>query len=193
MSRQVVVAGTAGGVGTTTVAALLFAGLQHEPSGAPVLQDRSSGELGLRLPEGDEVASLDGNVQLADHGSHALRCGADGNLWEVMVVVAPATARGLVDANEVLDAIEARHGKGRLRRVVVVLAAVFGWHRLGEGMHRLRERVGTRSVILLPQDLSLAAGGRVPLVRLSTHSERAQWQLVGVVRDRLRSTAPSGG
>jgi hypothetical protein len=42
-------------------------------------------------------------------------------------------------------------------------------------------------VILLPQDLTLAAGGRVPLVRLTTHSVRAQRQIASVVQDRLRS------
>jgi hypothetical protein len=47
--------------------------------------------------------------------------------------------------------------------------------------------VGTRSVILLPQDLSLAAGGRIPLIRLTTQTVRGQRQLASVLRERLRS------
>jgi hypothetical protein len=39
----------------------------------------------------------------------------------------------------------------------------------------------------LPQDLSLAAGGRIPLVRLSTQTLRAQRQVASVLRERLRS------
>ena len=49
------VAGTAGGVGTTTVVALIFAALSQDVLGAPQLYDHVAGELGLRLPEGDEV------------------------------------------------------------------------------------------------------------------------------------------
>ncbi len=54
-TTTVQVAGTAGGVGTTTVAALLFAALSQDVLGAPQLHDHAAGELGLRLPEGDDV------------------------------------------------------------------------------------------------------------------------------------------
>jgi hypothetical protein len=54
-TTMVQVAGTAGGVGTTTAAALIFAALSQDVLGAPQLYDHAAGELGLRLPEGDEV------------------------------------------------------------------------------------------------------------------------------------------
>ena len=65
----------------------------------------------------------------------------------------------------------------------MVAVGVFGRHRITAALRALGERVGSRSVILLPQDLTLAAGGRVPLVRLTTHSVRAQRQIASVLQD----------
>ena len=105
----------------------------------------------------------------------------------MLVLVTAATPAGSAAAERVLDQIVARHGAGQLRRVLVVAAGVFGRHRIGSQLRALGARAGTRSVILLPQDLSLAAGGRIPLVRLATHTVRAQLQLASVLRERLRS------
>ena len=80
-----------------------------------------------------------------------------------------------------------QHGSRALRRVLVTAVGVFGRHPISGLLRDLGRRVGTRSVILLPQDLSLAAGGRIPTIRLATHSVRAQRQLTSVVRERLRS------
>ena len=65
------VAGTAGGVGTTTVTALLFAALSQDVLGAPQLHDHAAGELGLRLPEGDDVRLVHPGLVLHDSGAHA--------------------------------------------------------------------------------------------------------------------------
>jgi hypothetical protein len=182
------VAGTAGGVGTTTVAALLFAALSQDVLGAPQLYDHAAGEFGLRLPEGDDVRLVNPGLALHDSGAHA--AAAVDRLAEphaVVVLVTAATPAGCAAAVRVLDEIVSRHGVSQLRRVLVAAVGVFGRHRIGPQLRTLGERVGTRSVILVPQDLSLAAGGRIPLVRLATHTVRAQRQLASVLRERLRS------
>jgi len=184
------VAGTAGGVGTTTVAALLFAALSQDVLGAPQLHDHAAGGLGLRLPEGDEVRLLNPGLALHDCGPHAavaMERLADPET--VLLLVTAATPAGCSAAERVLEAAVSLHGASQLRRVLVTAVGVFGRHRIGARLRALGDRVGTRSVISLPQDLSLAASGRIPLVRLATHTARAQLQLASVLRERLR--APS--
>jgi len=185
------VAGTAGGVGTTTVVALIFAALSQDVLGAPQLYDHAAGELGLRLPEGDEVRLVNPSLGLHDCGAHA--AAAVERLADpqtVLVLVTPATPGGCAAADRVLDEIVFRHGAHQLRRVLVAAVGVFGRHRISAQLRALGDRVGTRSVILLPQDLSLAAGGRIPLVRLTTQTVRGQRQLASVLRERLRSRGP---
>ncbi len=185
------VAGTAGGVGTTTVVALIFASLSQDVLGAPQLYDHAAGELGLRLPEGDEVRLVNPSLGLHDCGAHA--AAAVERLADpqtVLVLVTPATPGGCAAADRVLDEIVSRHGAYQLRRVLVAAVGVFGRHRISAQLRALGDRVGTRSVILLPQDLSLAAGGRIPLVRLTTQTVRGQRQLASVLRERLRSRGP---
>ena len=182
------VAGTAGGVGTTTVAALLFAALSQDVVGAPQLYDHAAGELGLRLPEGDDVRLVHPGLALHDSGAHAAAAVerlADPHA--VLVLVAAATPAGCAAADRVLDEVVTAHGASQLRRVLVAVVGVFGRHRISPQLRALGDRVGARSVILLPQDLSLAAGGRIPLVRLATYTVRAQRQLASVLRERLRS------
>jgi hypothetical protein len=182
------VAGTAGGVGTTTVAALLFAALSQDVLGAPQLYDHAAGELGLRLPEGDDVRLVHPGLALHDYGAHA--AAAVERLMDphaAVVLVTAATPAGCAAADRVLDEIVSAHGVSQLRRVLVAVVGVFGRHRIRPQLRTLGDRVGTRSVILLPQDLSLAAGGRIPLVRLATDTVRAQRQLASVLRELLRS------
>jgi hypothetical protein len=187
-TTMVQVAGTAGGVGTTTVAALIFAALSQDVLGAPQLYDHAAGELGLRLPEGDEVRLVNPSLGLHDCGAHAAAAVERLAVPDtVLVVVTAATAGGCAAADRVLDEIVARHGAGELRRVLVATVGAFGRHRIGSQLRALGDRVGTRSVILLPQDLSLAAGGRIPLVRLTTQTVRGQRQLASVLRERFRS------
>jgi hypothetical protein len=187
-TTMVQVAGTAGGVGTTTVAALIFAALSQDVLGAPQLYDHAAGELGLRLPEGDDVRLVNPGLGLHDCGAQA--AAAVERLADpqtVLILVTAATPVGCMAADRVLDAVVSVHGAGKLRRVLVTAVGVFGRHRVGAQLRGLGDRVGTRSVILLPQDLSLAAGGRIPLVRLATHTVRGQRQLASVLRERLRS------
>jgi hypothetical protein len=170
------------------VAALLFAALSQDVLGAPQLYDHAAGELGLRLPEGDDVRLVHPGLALHDSGAHA--AAAVGRLMDphaVLVLVTAATPAGCAAADRVLDEIVSAHGVSQLRRVLVAVVGVFGRHRIRPQLRTLGDRVGTRSVILLPQDLSLAAGGRIPLVRLATDTVRAQRQLASVLRELLRS------
>ena len=183
-TTDILVAGTSGGVGATTVAALLFAAMNSDPHGAPLLLDHSAGELGLRLPDGDDVAKVDSKLTLHDLGPHA--AAAVPRLADprtVLILVVPATPAGCAAAERVVAPVSER----QLRRVLVAAVGVFGRHRIGPRLQELGRRVGARSVILLPQDLALAAGGRIPSIRLATHTVRAQRQLASVLRERLRS------
>jgi hypothetical protein len=187
-TTMVQVAGTAGGVGATTVAALIFAALSQDVLGAPQLYDHAAGELGLRLPEGDDVRLVNPGLGLHDcgaQGAAAVERLADPHT--MLVLVTAATPAGCAAAERVLDAVVQLHGAGQLRRVLIAAVSVFGRHRIGSQLGALGDRVGTRSVILLPQDLSLAAGGRIPLIRLTTQTVRGQRQLASVLRERLRS------
>jgi hypothetical protein len=186
-TTQAIIAGTSGGVGTTTVAALLFAAMNPNGGGAPHLLDHSGGVLGLRLPEGDDVLSVNPAVVLIDLGPHALVEAVDRLRDErsLLVAVSAATPAGCAQAGQVLDAVQERYGASELRRVLLALVGVFGRHRIGRQVAALRTRVGARSVVLLPQDLSLAAGGRIPQVRLTTATRRAQRQLASVLHERL--------
>lgn len=183
-TTDILVAGTSGGVGTTTITALLFAAVSSDPRGAPLLLDHSAGELGRRLPDGDDVGQVDAGLALHDLGPHAaaaVRRLADPRT--LLILVVPATAGGHAAAKRVLGPVTSRE----LRRVLVAAVGVFGRHRIGPRLQELGHNVGTRSVILLPQDLALAAGGRIPPTRLATHTIRAQRQLASVLRERLRS------
>jgi hypothetical protein len=187
-TTTVQVAGTSGGVGTTTVAALLFAALSQDVLGAPQLYDHAAGELGLRLPEGDEVRLVNPSLSLHDCGAHAVAAVERlADPQSVLVLVTAGTPGGCDAAERILDEVVSRHGVSQLRRVLVAVVGVFGRHRIGPQLRALGGRVGTRSGILLPQDISLAAGGRIPMIRLTTQTVRAQRQLASVLRERLRS------
>jgi len=185
--RTVVVAGVAGGVGTTTVTALLFTQLSGES--VPRLIDHSGGDLGSRLTGGDDAPRVDHELTLHDLGAHA-----DGALLDLLddasvfgVVVAPTTPVGFADAQRVLACIRERHGVGGLRRVMLVVVGVFGEHRTTRSSEALQNEFGRRSLVVVPRDPALAAGGRVPLNRLTRESRRAQGELVSYLRERLAS------
>lgn len=184
-TTDILVAGTAGGVGTTTVAALVFAAMVSDELGAPLLLDHAAGELGLRLPDGDDVRLLNDRLALHDLGPHA-RVGV-GRLAErenLLVLVAPATPVGCAAVARLLEPLD---GQPRLQRLLVVLAGVFGRHRVGTQLAALGQRIGPRSVVVLPRDHALAAGGRIPTARLSTATVQAQRTLATVLRERLRA------
>lgn len=181
----VVVAGTAGGVGTTTVAALLFAAFGTIEG--PRLSDHSGGELGGRLPGGDDVLALSPEVALHDAGPHAFSAGLDrlAAPRDILLVVTPATPHGLAEAERALGEVRDRYGAAGLSRTVAVPVGVFGRHRLSRQIESLLESFGRRAVTTVPRDRALAAGGRIPANRLAAETRRAQRDLLANVRHRV--------
>ncbi|CAN5550577.1 hypothetical protein BH10ACT7_BH10ACT7_06060 [soil metagenome] len=186
-SNIVVVAGTAGGVGTTTITSLLFSSLARHSRGAPQLLDHSGGDLGLRLPEGDDVTVVDPSWEIRDLGQHALDAGVEllADPEVLLVIVAPATLAGVTVAERALGDIKDRFGASGVRQSIVTLVGVFGRHSLRPATERLQNTYGRGLLVVFPQDTSLAAGGRVPLSRLSADTARAQSKLVTLVLDRM--------
>lgn len=184
-TTDVLVAGTAGGVGVTTVTALLFAALSEDPAGAPLLLDHSAGELGLRLPSGDEVRQVNRRVALHDLGAHAdVGVARLAERHTLLILVAPATPAGCAALDRLLSPHD---GQPRLQRILVVVAGVFGRHRITAQVRALGQRIGVRGVVQLPRDLALAAGGRIPIVQLRSRTIRASQQLASVLQERLRA------
>lgn len=176
--RRILVAGTAGGVGTTTVAALLlgrFARTGH----APVAVDRTAGELlrrGASRPQAE-----DRRFRLHDLGRNA-----DAALGELK---APGGLGVLVTADTEVGvelALAAVHRNGSRRgapagtadRVVIVLAEVFGPSRLRQPViSTLRGAPGVRGVVRFRHDDALAAGESINTARLSRGTTNAVGEL----------------
>lgn len=189
---RVVVAGTVGGVGTTTIASLLFGALageprNNEPRSAPQLLDHSGGDLGLRLPEGDDAAVVDTTMAIHDLGAHALDEALSMLSDEAVfvVVVTAATPAGLTVAERALTQVKERHASSGIQRTLVVAVGTFGRHRIHAQSERIQNHFGRNSVVLVPRDAALAPGGRVPLARLSAETRRSVKQLVTLLRARL--------
>lgn len=183
--HRIVLAGVGGGVGTTTVAALLFS--EFGADRAPSLVDHSAGDLGARLTGGDDVVGVDPALALHDLGPHA-----NGELLDLVenpdvfgIIVIPTTAAGFAHARRCLGVVRERYGAGGLRRMLVVAVGVFGRHPTSRSSEALQNEFGRRSIVVVPRDAALAAGGRVPLNRVSAETRRAQKQLATYVRERM--------
>ncbi len=177
-TRQVLVAGTAGGVGTTTVTALLFNAWMGR-AGAPRLADHTAGTLGLRLAEGDEAGRLDDDTVLVDAGAHAFGLGRESQADDLrLVVVTAATPGGCDVAHRCLAAI----GPDVTARAVLVINGAYGRRRVSGPVRRLAaEHPRLLGLVVVPTDLALAAGGRIPLSRLSRATRRAVDEVAGLV------------
>lgn len=182
---RVVVVGTTGGVGATTVAALLFDRLRARPLGAPQLLDHAGGDIGDRLPNGDEVRAVDPLVRLQDAGRHAARIGLEvlAHPHDVLVVVAPRTPLGVADARALLTAVDERTGIQGRRRTVLALNAPFGPVRDAAELEALRTQYERRGVHALPRDPALAVGGRIAVPRLGRRTRLAAHDLAAHVAD----------
>lgn len=166
------VVGTAGGVGTSTVAALAFAGTRDHPGGAPLLYALPGAGLGVRAGDTGVAAVVpeaviwDAGVQSPSAAAALVREGC------VLAVVAPSTPLGVVDATAVLHAV-AGLGDGALDRVVTVLVQVTRGSRPGPVAG-----LGARP-LRLPWDPRLAEPGPVPslaTVRRRTRTAVGRWQ-----------------
>ncbi|MBA8793635.1 hypothetical protein FHX74_001240 [Friedmanniella endophytica] len=174
--RRWLVAGTAGGVGTTTVTALLFAAARQRLASVPVLLDHTGGTLGPRLADGDQADAVDPRWTLHDLGPHAAGAALDelADPRSVLVLVSGANPAGCALAAEALDTLRTRTGDAtaELDRVVLVLSGSFGRHRTPRETATLAATPGLRGLVTLPPDRALAAGGRVPLARLGARTRR---------------------
>ncbi len=155
--RTLAVVGTAGGVGTTTVAALAFAGLRHHPHGAPMLYARPSAHLIDRVGD-DQVPALNGELAVWDAGVHTPESAAA--LLEaggcVLAVAAPATPLGVADAARMLSTIS-ELGEDALAGVAVVLSQVGG-----RGRAATPHAVPSPLLVRMPYDRALARPGPLP-------------------------------
>ena len=170
---RVVVAGVAGGVGTTTVAALIWR-LLGDRCG---LRDHSGGSLSART--GATVS--DGPVVVHDLGPHAL-AGESAALEDpgaVVVLVCASTASGLAAAVRAFDALEPR-SPGLHDRALIVTVPVSG---PGLGAVELR---GPVPVLGLPRSRALAAGGVLPPADRDVRATRAAGVIGAEVVRRAR-------
>ncbi|GAB2610733.1 hypothetical protein [Pseudactinotalea suaedae] len=172
--KTLAVVGTAGGVGTTTVAALAFAGMRQHPHGGPMLYARPSARLIDRVGD-DSVPALNGDLAIWDAGVHSPESAAA--LLEagscVLAVAAPATPLGIADAARVLSTV-AELGEDALSGVAVVLSQVDG-----RGRPVPSPAIPSPMLVRIPYDATLAAAGPVPPVgRLSGRARTAAvaWQ-----------------
>ncbi len=186
-AQRVLVAGVAGGVGTTTVTALLFSELSARTG--PALVDRSGGDLGARLAGGDEVPALDDGLVLHDLGPHARTVLVDslGATDVFGVIVASTTPAGFAAATRTLVDIRERHGVAGIRRTLVAAVGVFGAHPTGTPVQALENEFGGRSAVVIPRDTALAAGGRIPPTRISGETRRGQRRLATYLNERLHN------
>lgn len=182
--QRVLVAGVAGGVGTTTVAALLWGGFGR--LSAPELRDHAGGELGARLSGGDEVTEVDRTIVVHDVGPHAA-LGVDqlSEAGTLLVAVVSLTPVGLEAADALLAEVRERFGPNGLSRTLVVAAGTQGPHRLRRTVEEIKDRHGQRSLLVVPRDPALAVGGRIPTNRLTAGTRRAAAELLRQVRERL--------
>lgn len=155
--KTLAVVGTAGGVGTTTVAALAFAGLRQHPHGSPMLYARPSARLLDRVGD-DEVPALNGDLAIWDAGPHTPESAAA--LLEAggcaVAVAAPATPLGVADAATFLSTAS-ELGEDALAGIAVVLSQVNG-----PGPAVPTTAIPAPMLLRLPYDARLAAPGPVP-------------------------------
>ena len=181
---RIVVSSTAGGVGTTTLTALLF-DLLSAPSGVPSLADHTSGDLGARLPRGDDAEVIDADLLLHDLGPHADGEGLDllESPTTLAVLVTANTPLGLLAVTGVLEAIRKRYGQAGLARVTVVCTSTFGRPRTRALVEAVHTTYGRGIILVIPHDPALAGPGRIPTHRLHRRTVAA----ADLVARRIRS------
>lgn len=193
---QVVVAGVAGGVGTTTVAALLSSSL-GTPAGAPHPLDHSGGSLAARLDPAVLARSSGELLTVHDLGATLYSNGINALLDRstVAVLVAAATPAGLRDAAVALARIRSAAGQSAARPVRPVLVAV---QLTGARPPHARlaglasEQRGLAAVGVLPYDRALLSGGPAHFDALTARSKLAISAFTTAVRVQLPGLPQSG-
>ncbi|MGY4645335.1 hypothetical protein [Cellulomonas sp. URHB0016] len=170
--RTVAVGGTAGGVGVTTLVALAHTGLRVAPAGAPWVLGPDGGDARTRS-RSDETTEVDVGSAVWDAG--VLR--PDAALAQLVTpeitvaLVAPATPRGITDAEAVLAELARVDGALAARSCLVLT-----------GVHGRPLRVAAPPydhVLRVPYDPRLAAPGPVaedPGLRPATRRALEIWR-----------------
>ncbi|WP_200919363.1 hypothetical protein [Curtobacterium sp. Leaf261] len=118
-ARTVIVVGAAGGVGTTTLAALVADAVGFRLGVVVQASDHSTGDLAARLPRLEPATS---RVGVHDAGAHARAVGPLATPPEnAVVLVASATTSGVLDAASALTALAGSADVDLLARTVIVL------------------------------------------------------------------------
>lgn len=161
-ARTVLVAGAAGGTGTTTVAALLADAVGGRLGVVVQATDHSGGELAARLPTLQAATS---RVTVHDMGAHVGPAAALAATPEnCLVVVGRATGDGVADARNVLATIADTPDPTLLGRSVVVLV-----DRSAEPSTvdtRPVRDTGVAGVFVLRADRTLGRPGRIEVAGL---------------------------
>ncbi|WP_420368221.1 hypothetical protein [Curtobacterium sp. L1-20] len=176
-ARMVLVAGVAGGVGTTTVAALLADAVGGRLGVTVQATDHSGGELAARLPRLEAATS---RVAVHDAGAHpgpaaALSAAPERSL----VVVGRATADGVADVRTVLATLPDTDPTLLGRSAVVLVDRASRPTAVDPAA--LRE-TGVGAVLVLRADRTLARPGRIAVDRLTPST-------IGTVTDLLAALA----
>lgn len=166
--KTLVVVGTGGGVGATTLVALTFARLRGAPIGAPWLLGPVDGDLALRA-DGGMAPGVNRDRALWDAGvlrpDAALARLNAPDVW--LAFVAPATPLGAADVSTALDRV-ATEDPRLLERTTVVFSGAFGGRRLPAAWS------SARHTHLVPFDARLAVPGPVaPFEDLHPGTRRA--------------------
>jgi MinD-like ATPase involved in chromosome partitioning or flagellar assembly len=157
--RTVVVAGTAGGVGTTTVASLIALVVR-----ASALADHSSGQLVARGAPVDPASPS--GIAVHDLGAHAGGVGLESlaAASAIPVIVTSATAAGIADAATALRALVQLPGS---RSPLLVVVETFGRNDVSAALRAARLEFGQTTIVVMQQDRALAPGGPITVERTS--------------------------
>jgi MinD-like ATPase involved in chromosome partitioning or flagellar assembly len=193
---RVVVAGVCGGVGTTTVAALLAASL-GTPVSAPQLLDHSGGGLAARLDPAVLDRSVDERLAVHDLGATLYSAGVNALLTRdtVVVLVAAATAEGLRAATLALEHVRAVGGPLAPARPLLVAVRLSGARRsvlTGSALQGVAAESALTLAGVLPYDRSLLSAQTASARTLSGGAKNAIAAITTAVRAQLPAPTPSG-
>lgn len=195
---RVVVAGTGGGVGTTTVAALLAASL-GTPVSAPQLLDHSGGALAARLDPAVLDRSVDERLAVHDLGATLYSAGVNALLTRdtVVVLVTAATVEGLRAATLALEHVRVVGGSLAPARPLLVAVRQSSGRTArsalkGSALQGVAAESGLVLAGVLPYDRTLLSAQAVSARALSAGTKNAIAAITTAVRTQLPAPTPSG-
>ncbi|RZU64121.1 hypothetical protein EV379_0415 [Microterricola gilva] len=190
---RVVVAGVAGGVGTTTVAALLAAAL-GTPVSAPQLLDHSGGALAARLDPAVLDRTVDERLAVHDLGATLYSAGVNAVLTRdtVVVLVTAATLDGLRAAALALDHVRAVGGPLAPARPLLVAVRQGGAGTTESALKGPAAESGLELAGVLPYDRALLSAQAASARTLSASTRNALAAISAAVRTQLPAASPSG-